>query len=99
MRYLLDLADMDRELLIAIQDDDELTGELRQLIEDAHYSGNGWQIRTIWLWLDGAVAEMELKLDKEERAGDDYLDWHYRVVRKDGEGEPVPFTVTIDGRS
>lgn len=104
MKYILELEDPfaeepDNVRLDAIQHEDELRSALRGLLEDARYTGIGWQLRDVYLWAGGGkVTRMELKLVEENR-DDDWLDKVYKVFDPyDEDDTSVRFTVSIDER-
>lgn len=77
-----------------------LVGFLRDNLIEEHYSGDGYRIEAIYRFDGGdKLALLELDATFTRDAGDDFIDYGYRVCEP-GTGTTVTtFTVRIDGRA
>lgn len=102
--YIIELEDEESTTILdAFDGERELTRALDWLLKDAHYSGTGWLIKSIWRWGGGGqLTELELKRIKEDRSADgDWLYWEYELTPKApamGSREAY-FVIRIDGRA
>ncbi len=96
--YLIETEDETGKNLYAVNDD-EIDGELIHLISDAHYSGTGPVLSSLWRWDGtGRITPLILFRTGEVPELDDYLDWYYELRDPNLKVERK-FIVRIDGRS
>lgn len=101
MDYLLRLSEPDEydATLQLFTGEEEFLAYLSDITAVAVESGMGPLVSGMWSWDEKDQRhEMEIA-DADERVHPDgWADYHYKVVRKDGQGEALSFTALIHER-
>jgi hypothetical protein len=56
-----------------------LVGFLGAAIRNDHYTGDGYIVRRMFSYAHGTFTPLTLHRARSDRAGEDFLDWHYEL--------------------